>query len=125
MKLSSAPILIYLVVPALGLCIYIWLCRQMRISETEPPYLPLFILFNAYGGWLIFLLTVAFWELSGIIYLLVILLVTIVPIVMLIMIIYLFSERGKSIYHYSSFVASIAYIAFFIILIAGMAIFVW
>jgi hypothetical protein len=126
MKLLLAPILIYLVVPAIGVCVYLWLYRQMQNSAIQqPPYIALFILFCAYGGWVLSLLTMKFWEWSGLASLLGIGLVTITPIIMLVQAALLFEERNMSKYHYVSFAASIAYIGFIVILCAVMAVFVW
>ena len=59
-------ILIYLVTPAAGVALYVWLCLQMRRRGVkEPPYLTLFFLFATLGGWLLVALTALFWSWSG------------------------------------------------------------
>ena len=104
-------VLIHLVMPAFGFSIYLWLCRKMHKSAIQkPPYIPLFILFIAYGGWLLILLTSIFWYWSGMASLGAIGLLTVSPIVMLIMAIYLFEQRKISTYHNISFVLSILYV---------------
>jgi hypothetical protein len=110
-------ILIHLAAPSIGLCVYLWLCRKMRDSAIErPPYVPLFILFGAYGGWLLILLTLGFWKWSGMASFGAIALSTITPVAMLVMAIYLFPLRKISAYHEASFIASVFYIGFVIFL---------
>jgi hypothetical protein len=111
-------ILIYLVVPVIGLKLYFFLCQRMKDSNVEsPPLAPLFLLFVSYGGWLLVILTSLFWKWSGMATLGIAYLVLLAPIIMLILTLLLFRQRKLSIYHRSTFVASIAYF--------GMLGFIW
>jgi hypothetical protein len=57
---------ISLVVPLIGVIMFVLLCRWMRRLRTEsPPIMAYFILFTVFGGWLMVLLTVLFWKWSG------------------------------------------------------------
>jgi hypothetical protein len=55
-----------ILVPLLGVIAFILLCRRMRRTHVQsPPFVQYFILFVAYGGWLMLFLTALFWEWSG------------------------------------------------------------
>jgi hypothetical protein len=60
------PLSIYVLTSILGLLVYFALIRTMRSTKVvSAPELPFFILFFTSGGWLLVLLTVWFWEWSG------------------------------------------------------------
>ena len=55
-----------ILVPLLGVIVFVLLCRRMRQTNVQsPPFFYYFILFATHGGWLIVLLTALFWEWSG------------------------------------------------------------
>ena len=59
-------LLIHLVVPLVGLWMFMRLRDNMREAGIDnPPSVPLFIIFAAYGGWLMIVLTLLFWYWSG------------------------------------------------------------
>ena len=61
-----APFAIYILLPALGVAVYLVLIwRMRRIGVPSPPRLAYFVLFFTVGGWLQVLLTVWLWEWSG------------------------------------------------------------
>jgi len=78
----------------------------------QPPYVSLFVLFAAYGGWLMIFLTLRFWYWSGMALLGLMGLVFVAPAVIFAMSIYLFPKRKVSGYHYGAFVASVGYVCF-------------
>jgi hypothetical protein len=60
------PLLIYVLTPILGVGVFWALIHKMRSAMVvSPPVVPYFILFFTLGGWLTVLLTVWFWEWSG------------------------------------------------------------
>jgi len=59
-------ILIFLVIPLVGVALYAWLCRTMtKRNIPEPPYVSYFFLFAHAGIWFLLLLTTALWGWSG------------------------------------------------------------
>jgi hypothetical protein len=59
-------VVIHLLVPLVGLAMFVWLCFRMRtIGIPAPPFVSYFILFVTCGGWLLVALTALFWEWSG------------------------------------------------------------
>ena len=111
-------VLIHLVVPTAGVFLYWQLCLKMKRDNVKsPPFATLFILFSAYGGWLMIFLTLQFWYWSGMALLGAIGLLSVTPVVMFGISIYLFQRRNLSNYHYVSYVASLAYICFVAVLI--------
>jgi hypothetical protein len=86
-------ILVHLVVPALGFLIFLKICRDIRKKEIpHPPYFPIFALFFGYGGWLMQLLTVLFWYISGMMILGYFFLLFIMPLVILVCITWLYTN---------------------------------
>jgi hypothetical protein len=48
------PVIIYLTVPIVGILAYLKIYRDLERKEIPcAPYIPIFILFFAYGGWLV------------------------------------------------------------------------
>ena len=59
-------IVVNLVVPLIGVGIYLRLCRKMWRSQIQsPPFISYFFLFVNFGGCLLIVLTALFWEWSG------------------------------------------------------------
>jgi hypothetical protein len=117
-------ILTHLVVPLVGLKSYLWLCQRMKDSHIEaPPFVPLFLLFFSYGGWLMVLLTKLFWFWSGMASLDLACLVLLAPIIMLILAFLMFRQRKLSVYHLSTFAGSLAYFVMLGLLWLGTLIF--
>jgi hypothetical protein len=103
--------LIHMVVPLLGLKVYLFLCQRMKDHDLEsPPLIPLFFCFLTYGGWLVVLLTAVFWRWSGMATLGIACLLFLAPLLMLSLAFRLFRQRKLSLYHRSAFVASAGYI---------------
>jgi hypothetical protein len=61
-----AGLAVNILVPLLGIVVYVLFCRKMLSSGVEmPPVFSYFLLFAIYGAWLIVILTGFFWEWSG------------------------------------------------------------
>ena len=59
-------ILVFLVIPLVGVALYAWLCRIMSTRDIpEAPYITYFFLFAHAGIWFLLLLTAALWGWSG------------------------------------------------------------
>jgi hypothetical protein len=105
------PLLIYLVVPAVGLLVFRWLKDDMYEKEIEdPPIAPFFMIFATYGGWLIVILTLIFWHWSGMALLGVMYLMFLAPVTMIVLAVWLYPKRGLSPYHYGAFILSAGYL---------------
>lgn len=104
---------IHLIVPAIGVLIYAWLCVAMRRKAIEaPPYLQLFILFFTYGGILIVALTALFWRWSGAASLGCFYLLFGAPLVLACCAASV--KRDRSQYHRATFILSLAYYVFWL-----------
>jgi hypothetical protein len=109
----AVAILIHLVVPVSGLCLYGRLRNRMIETRIpDPPTVPFFILFATYGGWLLVILTLLLWYWSGMATLGLAYLMFIAPIVMLALAVRLYKQRNSSSFHFCAFVASAVYILF-------------
>ena len=76
-------IAIHILVPLLGILLYLMICRKMRIEKVQsPPVLELFFVFFTFGGVIIVLLTQFFWYWSGMASLGVFYLIFIAPLVL-------------------------------------------
>jgi hypothetical protein len=99
-----------ILVPLLGVIIFVLLCRRMwRMHIQSPPFFYYFILFATYGGWLMVFLTALLWEWSGMASLGVFYLVLIAPFVTAGV---AFSLRGSyalSGFHRVAYIASMVY----------------
>jgi hypothetical protein len=103
-------ILIHLVVPLIGLSIFLRLRHKMLEAKIEnPPVIPLFMIFATYGGWLMIVLTLLFWYWSGMALLGALYLVFLAPLVMIIVAVWSYRNRRLSQYHFGSFLASASY----------------
>jgi hypothetical protein len=55
-----------ILVPLLGIIIFVLVCRRMwGMHVQSPPFFAYFIFFATFGGWLVVFLTGLFWEWSG------------------------------------------------------------
>jgi hypothetical protein len=102
---------IHLLVPLAGLLIYLKLCYDIKKkSIPKPPFWQIFILFVAFGGWLIILLTLFFWYVSGLLYLGFFFLIIIMPIVIIFCVLSLYLQTDISTYHLYSLRACFVYL---------------
>jgi hypothetical protein len=103
-------LLIHLVVPLVGLWMFMRLLDNMHEASIDhPPVVPLFIIFATYGGWLMVVLTLLFWYWSGMALVGTLGLLFLAPIVMIGIAVWLYPRRKLSPYHYGSFLASAGY----------------
>lgn len=110
-------ILINLVVPVVGVALFLQLRRRMRDEEIEePPIIPLFILFATYGGLIIALLTALFCCWSGMATLGLAYLLLVAPIVTLALAVALYRRRRLSRYHAAAFWLSAGYVPWLLLL---------
>jgi hypothetical protein len=101
---------IYVVTPIVGLLAYWALLRKMRnVNVVSPPEIPFFILFFTLGGCLTVLLTVWFWEWSGLASLGVFYLIFIAPALTAFFSWRLRVDRTRSKFHAWAFYLSVAY----------------
>lgn len=119
------PILIYLILPLVGIVLYGYLCKRMDIKKVpSAPKLAFFLIFMHYGALLIAILTAIFWEASGAFSIGMFYLILISPVLMLIVGYLQYKLRKLSIYHDWVFILSIAYVfilaASFILVFARM-----
>ena len=99
-----------LLVPIVGLIVFVLLCRKMRRAQIQsPPDVQYAFLFLTYGGWLMVLLTSLFWEWSGMASLGVFYLVLAAPFVMAGVAISLRQSFALSVFHRVAFIASVVY----------------
>jgi len=104
------PIIIYFIIPLLGVGIFIWLMKKMSNEKViSRPVLSLFIIFATYGGLLLMVLTTYFWEWSGMASLGMAYLIFIAPLLMIIIAIFQYKLRTLSGYHLWTFRLSILY----------------
>ena len=106
----AAVVGIHLVVPFVGVAVYVWLCGKMKKEGIQnPPFAPWFILFATYGAWLAVILTGLFWEWSGMASLGLIYLLLPGPFVTAVTAFLLRHQRSISAYHRNAFRLSFAY----------------
>jgi hypothetical protein len=114
-----AAIGVNLLVPLLGLIVFVLLCRWMnRANIQSPPYVQYAFLFLSYGGWLMVLLTSLFWEWSGMASLGVFYLVLAAPFVMAGAALSLRRSYVMSVFHRVAFIASITYCGLAVVALA-------
>jgi hypothetical protein len=105
-----AEIGVNILVPLLGVIVFVLLCRRMRRTHIpSPPFVQYFILFISYGGCLMVLLTALFWEWSGIASLGFFYLVLIAPFVTAGVAVSLRRCYALTVFHRVGYIASIAY----------------
>jgi hypothetical protein len=96
--------------PLLGVTAFLLLCRKMQRADVQsPPIIAYFILFATFGSWLMVLLTVLFWEWSGMASLGILYLALISPLVTAGVAISLRNRRALSGFHRTAYLASIGY----------------
>jgi len=115
-------ILVNLVVPVVGLQIFVTLKGNMRAAQIErPPVIPLFINFVTYGGWVMVALTLLIWHWSGMALIGLLYLVFIGPFLMSGLAVMMYRQRRFSRYHFGLFVSSAIYPCIIGLLILGRA----
>lgn len=95
----AIPILIYFVIPIVGLVAYIMLVKRIKSELGSAPYIRLFFLFFIYGGLLITILTSAFWRWSILLSLSTLFLALPAPLITGAITFITHKEYEKSIYH--------------------------
>jgi hypothetical protein len=105
-----AAVLIHLGTPLAGIGVYVWLCTRMS-RDNAPGSLRLgfFILFLHYGGYLLVVLTLLFWRVSGMFLAGSVYLVTVAPVVSWIQAALMAKHRVLSKYHRLAFRLSLIY----------------
>jgi hypothetical protein len=99
-----------ILVPLLGIIVFVLLCRRMwRTHVQSPPFLPYFILFATFGGWLVVFLTALFWEWSGMASLGVFYLVFVASFVTAVVAFSLHRRHALSVFHRVAYIASMVY----------------
>jgi len=105
-----AAIGVNILVPLLGVIVFVLLCRRMwRTHIQSPPFFPYFILFTAFGGWVMVFLTALFWEWSGMASIGVFYLVLVAPIVTAGVAFSLRRFHALSVFHRVAYITSIVY----------------
>jgi hypothetical protein len=116
------PGVIYVLVPAAGLLVYLVLCRRLHAASASWLFLgQLFLLFSCYGGVLLIILTLLLWEWSGAATLGAAFLVFVAPIILLPVTANLWRRRDSSPAQRIAFRACIGY---YLLLIASIGIIV-
>lgn len=103
-------LIIHLLVPAIGIGLYLWLLSKMSDENiTNPLIIELFIVFATYGGLLIVILTSLFWEWSGLASLGTFYLIIGGPIAMGLIAYLNYKRRKESKYHKWTFLSGLLY----------------
>ena len=114
-------ILIYLIIPTVGIITYFIIVQKMKNREVpELPEVELFFVFGTYGILLIIILVDFFSLWSGLASIATFSAVTLGPILMLITARKTFHKRKLTIYHNIIFLLSISYILIIVILIISL-----
>ena len=100
---------IHVLIPLLGLTVFVLLCRKMQRTIQSPPFVSYFFLFAIFGGWLMVCLTALFWRWSGLASIGVAALILVAPFVTAGLAIRLRSRQTISVFHRGAYFASIAY----------------
>ena len=117
----AIPIIIYLVIPILGFLTFLKIDRDIVRKEIQfAPDIPIFVLFFGYGGWLVFILTALFWEMSGMAALGFFVLLIPMPFGISGCAVWLYKHRGESRYHAYALRASCIYMALTALVWAGL-----
>jgi hypothetical protein len=113
-------IAVNLLVPLMGVMVYLLLCRKMLRSGIEmPPIFSYFVLFAIYGAWLVVILTGLFWRWSGMASLGVAFLLLLAPFSTLALALMLRKRRNLSAYHQAAFGLGALYTAAIPVLIVA------
>ncbi len=115
-------IFIHLIVPISGVLFYLRIVKKLGEDERiDNLKIPLFFIFLHFGGWLLVILTVIFWEVSGMFAIGFIYLLTFAPIIMFGLSVWLFPNREKTKMHKICFWLSSVYtvlaVSFFSVII--------
>jgi len=103
-------LIIHLVVPLVGLLYFLQLRKQMKRENIQnPPTIALFVIFVAYGGLLLVLLTGLFWYWSGMASLGLFFLIFVMPILMGIITYRHRHTKFVSKYHWRTYELGLAY----------------
>jgi len=112
---------IHLFVPLAGVAGYCAIVRRMLREYVErPPWGELLCLFFTYGGWLMMLLTVTFWRLSGAALVGLGYLVLVAPLIMGAIVLRLADRRMWSRYHEAAYTASLVYLPFVVVVLPSV-----
>jgi hypothetical protein len=108
---ATRGIFIHLVVPVAGVLAFLKICLDIRKKEIpDPPYFPIFALFFGYGGWLMQLLTLLYWYVSGMMILGLLFLLFAMPLVVIGCIVWVRPKRELSKYHAYTLKGSYGYL---------------
>jgi hypothetical protein len=103
-------IIIHLIIPIVGLLLYILLIRKIKMEKiNNPPNVDFFLIFATYGGLLLVMLTTIFWKWSGMASLGTFYLIIGGPIVMGIIAYRNYRNKGLSKYHMLAYKAGLFY----------------
>jgi len=117
-------VLIHLVVPGVGVRLYLsLLCWMFERQIKEPPVISFFIIFATWGSLLVLVLTRFFWYWSGMATLGLAYLIFLAPIVMGVIAVRVYLDRKQSHFHKAAFFASATYVP--IIVCVGVASTLW
>jgi hypothetical protein len=100
---------IHVLIPLLGLTVFVLLCRKMQRATQSPPFFPYLFLFAIFGGWLMICLTALFWRWSGLASIGFAALVLVAPLGTAGLAMRLRGRRTISAFHRNAYFASIAY----------------
>lgn len=111
-------LIIYLIIPLLGIGLLIKLLNQIKKDKTaSPPSIDFFIIFFNYGGLLTTILTSLLWEWSGLASVGAFYLITVAPILMGIIAYKNRPSKDVSKYYNLAYKAGVSYFAFGIIML--------
>ncbi len=105
-------ITIHLLVPAMGVVVYVKLCRRLLAEGASPIFLAqLFLLFVCYGGALLVILTSLFWHWSGMASVGTFFLAILAPVLLFPVSLSLWKQRQRSLAHGLAWRACLGYYA--------------
>ena len=103
-------LLVFLAIPAAGVCLYAWLCvRMCKRDIPEPPYGTYFFLFAHGGIWFLLMLTDVLWGWSGMSSLGAFYLMFVSPFPAVVLVFTLYDVRHESTFHRWAFWLCVAY----------------
>lgn len=121
MKEIIIAVIIHLIIPIVGLFMFLKLATKMKSEIIHPPILEFFIIFATYGGLILVILTSIFWKWSGLASLGTFYLILAAPILLGIISYQQFKKRRISKFHYLAFQISALY--FIIVPLIGLMIY--
>jgi hypothetical protein len=117
-------IIIHVLVPLGGVALFgLLYIRMKRVQLPNPPFLPYFVLFFCFGGWLLIGLTASYWVWSGMASLGVFWLLLVAPWITAALGWRLRRNRALSPYHRVAFIGSLAYTGFMLVLLLAWFVF--